>query len=133
MEGNSLVLHTPVQHRTQLGLLLRVELHHVDLLTGVLSDVLESHQRLELVESPRGLEVGLGEEDEDRGGLDGGLVEELHQVDGGVTDPLRGAGVNAVQNLPYSGAVGELLLSLGYSPEFYQPQPCSSIWEPSSL
>ena len=99
----------------------------------MLLDVLQPHQGLELVESSGGLEVCLGEEDEDRSRLDGRLMQELHQVDGGVTDPLRGAGVNAVQNLPYSGAVGELLVSLGYSPEFYQPQPCSSIWEPSSL
>ena len=51
LELYSFELDTPVQYRAQLGLVLSVELQHVDLLVGVLLDVLQPHQGLKLVES----------------------------------------------------------------------------------
>ena len=76
-KGDSFVLEAPVQHGTQLLLILGVELEHGDLLAAVLLDVLEPHQRLELGDGPRRVQVSLGEQQQHRGSLQAGLVQQL--------------------------------------------------------
>ena len=48
LEGHHFELHAPVQYGGHLILVLRVELHHADVLPRVLLDVLQSHQGLHL-------------------------------------------------------------------------------------
>ena len=76
-EGDSFVLEAPVQHGAKLLLVLGVELEHGDLLAAVLLDVLQPHQGLELGDGPRGVQVSLGEQQQHRGGLQAGLVQQL--------------------------------------------------------
>ena len=76
-EGDSFVLEAPVQHGAELLLVLGIELEHGDLLAAVLLDVLEPHQGLELGDGPRGVQVSLGEQQQYRGGLQTGLVQQL--------------------------------------------------------
>ena len=76
-EGDSFVLEAPVQHGAELLLVLGVELEHGDLLAAVLLDILQPHQGLELGDGPRGVQVSLGEQQQHRGGLQTGLVQQL--------------------------------------------------------
>ena len=76
-EGDSFVLEAPVQHWAELLLVLGGELQDGDLLATVLLDVLQPHERLELRDGARGVQVSLGVHQQHGRRLQARLLQQL--------------------------------------------------------